>query len=102
MVKLRKSNTTHPAGEVVKELIAEKDAKVCTEENFQFYAARLKSKPSAKKMAKSCKKIVPDNPAYKSAKDFMAAMKDKKPRGEVTKILCLETGQCERLWTKEE
>merc|ERR1712066_143725 len=82
------------------DLMTNKDTKVCTEENMKYYADRLEPTLNAGKMAKKCKEIMPDNPNFKSAKDVVNAMVAKKPRSDIAKILCIESGRCETLWDK--
>lgn len=103
LVKLRKSDKSgNTTSEVVKEIIKEKDTKVCTDDLMKFYADRLEPKLDAAKMAKKCKEIVPDNPNFKSASEVLHAMVAKKPRSDITKILCLDSGRCDKLWDKQE
>mmetsp|Transcript_123721 Transcript_123721/g.395887 ORF Transcript_123721/g.395887 Transcript_123721/m.395887 type:complete len:158 (+) Transcript_123721:101-574(+) len=103
LVKLRKSDKSgNTTSEIVKDLISSKETKLCNEDEMKFYADRLEPKLDAAKMVIKCKDIVPDNPNYKSASDILNAMVAKKPRSEVAKILCVDSGRCDRLWTKEE
>merc|ERR1719373_775274 len=100
---LRKSDTSgNTTSEVVKDIIKEKDTKVCTEELMRFYAERLEPTLDGAKMAKKCKDIVPDNPNYKSASDVLNALVAKKPRSDIAKILCVDSGRCDKLWAKQE
>mmetsp|Transcript_107930 Transcript_107930/g.302305 ORF Transcript_107930/g.302305 Transcript_107930/m.302305 type:complete len:157 (+) Transcript_107930:66-536(+) len=103
LVKLRKSDTSgNTTAEVVRDMVSSKDTKVCTEDRLRFYADRLEPKLDVAKMAKKCKDIVPDNPNYKSASDILKALIAKKPRSDISKLLCVESGMCSALWTKEE
>uniref|UniRef100_A0A7S2ISR9 Saposin B-type domain-containing protein n=1 Tax=Zooxanthella nutricula TaxID=1333877 RepID=A0A7S2ISR9_9DINO len=103
LVKLRKSDRSgNTTSEVVKELIEKKDTQVCTEDHFKFYADRLEPKLDAAKMAKKCKDIIPDNPNYKSASDVLNALVSKKPRSDIAKIMCQDSGKCDKLWQKSD
>merc|ERR1712008_52662 len=98
--KKEEKNATMSYGEVVGMLFSDREALVCNVEKLQTYADFLGFK--ADKMAKKCKEIVPERFEYKSAQDLKAALVEGKPRSQVAQLLCVDSGKCEKLWTKEE
>mmetsp|Transcript_6679 Transcript_6679/g.17951 ORF Transcript_6679/g.17951 Transcript_6679/m.17951 type:complete len:165 (-) Transcript_6679:104-598(-) len=104
LVKARKealaSEKEKGSSEVVGSLFSDRDKKVCSEEKLQPYADYLKLK--APNMAKKCKSMVPEKFEYKSAQDLLKYLLEARPRSAIAKLLCVESGKCEKLWTKEE
>mmetsp|Transcript_45374 Transcript_45374/g.117433 ORF Transcript_45374/g.117433 Transcript_45374/m.117433 type:complete len:162 (-) Transcript_45374:63-548(-) len=103
LVKARKemaSDKEKSNSEIVGSLFTDRDTKLCTEEKLQSYADYLKIK--APSMVKKCKSMVPEKFEYKSAQDLRKALLEGRPRTAVAKLLCVESGRCDQLWTKEE
>eukprot|EP00746_Dinoflagellata_sp_MGD_P125281 gnl/MRDRNA2_/MRDRNA2_60019_c0_seq1.p1 gnl/MRDRNA2_/MRDRNA2_60019_c0~~gnl/MRDRNA2_/MRDRNA2_60019_c0_seq1.p1 ORF type:complete len:157 (+),score=34.30 gnl/MRDRNA2_/MRDRNA2_60019_c0_seq1:71-541(+) len=105
MVKIRKEKTQDGVNstiDIVKDMIKNHKDVVCDEERLKFYADRVQPKLTTKKMKKHCESIIPDDPSYKSAQTLRDALIAKKARSDITKILCLESGRCAKLWEKAE
>ena len=104
LVKARKELTSghdkKSASEAAAELFKEREKYICHEEKLQSYAEKLNLKPAT--MVKKCKAIVPEKFEYKSAQDLKKMLIEKKPRSDVSQLLCADSGRCEKLWDKEE
>mmetsp|Transcript_60954 Transcript_60954/g.145254 ORF Transcript_60954/g.145254 Transcript_60954/m.145254 type:complete len:169 (-) Transcript_60954:108-614(-) len=104
LVKTRKELTSGKEAlsirEAVNTLLTNRTTYVCSEQKMQPHADFLGYK--AKTMAKRCEAVVPEKPEYKSAQDLKKLLLEKAPRSQVAKAMCLDSGLCTSLWTKEQ
>eukprot|EP00927_Polykrikos_kofoidii_P059453 TRINITY_DN54602_c0_g1_i1.p1 TRINITY_DN54602_c0_g1~~TRINITY_DN54602_c0_g1_i1.p1 ORF type:complete len:170 (-),score=39.73 TRINITY_DN54602_c0_g1_i1:317-826(-) len=101
LVKARKDMGADKGSlEAAKEIFTKRDSLVCAEDKLKSYADYVGVKVSV--MVDKCKSIVPEKFEYKSAQVLKTLLQEKKPRSEVVKLLCVDSGRCNRLWQKEE